>query len=50
MILKLAHENDWSYTRILSELRKLGIKAVSRNTVKNILKANGLDPGPKRGT
>ncbi len=28
---------------------KLGIKAVSRNTVKNILKENGLEPGPKRG-
>ena len=27
----------------------LGIQSVSRNTVKNILKANGLDPGPKRG-
>jgi putative transposase len=49
LILKLARENDWGYTRILGELRKLGIKAVSRNTVKNLLKANGLDPGPKRG-
>ena len=49
LILMLAHENDWGYTRILGELRKLGMKAVSRNTVKNILKANGLDPGPKRG-
>ncbi len=49
MILKLARENDWGYTRILGELRKLGIKAVSRNTVKNILKENGLDPGPQRG-
>ncbi len=49
LILKLARENDWGYTRILGELRKLGIKAISRNTVKNILKANGLDPGPKRG-
>lgn len=49
LILMLARENDWGYTRILGELRKLGIKAVSRNTVKNILKANGLEPGPKRG-
>lgn len=49
LIIKLARENDWGYTRILGELRKLGIKAVSRNTVKNILKENGLDPGPKRG-
>jgi putative transposase len=49
LILKLARENDWGYSRILGELRKLGIEAISRNTVKNILKANGLDPGPKRG-
>ena len=49
LIIKLARENDWGYTRILGELRKLGVKAVSRNTVKNILKENGLDPGPKRG-
>lgn len=49
LIVKLARENDWGYTRILGELRKLGIKAVSRNTVENILKANGLEPGPKRG-
>lgn len=49
LILKLARENDWGYTRILGELRKLGIKAVSRNTVKNILKAHGLEPGPQRG-
>jgi len=38
LIVRLASENDWGYTRILGELRKLGIKAVSRNTVKNILK------------
>lgn len=49
LILKLARENDWGYTRILGELKKLGIASVSRNTVKNILKENGLDPGPKRG-
>ena len=31
LILKLARENDWGYTRILGELRKLGIKSVSRS-------------------
>ena len=46
LIIKLAKENEWGYTRILGELRKLGIKSVSRNTVKAILKENGLDPGP----
>ena len=45
----MARENDWGYTRILGELKKLGIKPPSRNTVKNILKENGLEPGPKRG-
>lgn len=49
LIIMLARENGWGYTRILGELRKLGVQAVSRNTVKNILKENGLDPGPKRG-
>jgi putative transposase len=49
LILLLARENDWGYTRILGELKKLGIESVSRNTVKNILKENGLDSGPKRG-
>ena len=49
LILLLARENGWGYTRILGELRKLGIQKVSRNTVKNILKEHGLDPSPKRG-
>lgn len=49
LILKLARENDWGYTRIMGELKKLGITPPSRNTVKRILKENGLDPGPQRG-
>jgi len=49
LILKLARENDWGYTRIMGELKKLGITPPSRNTIKNILKEHGLDPGPKRG-
>lgn len=49
LILKLAKGNNWGYTRIFGELRKLNIRAVSRNTVKNILKENGFDPGPQRG-
>lgn len=48
LVLKLARENSWGYTRILGELRKLGIK-LSRQTVKVILKENNIDPGPKRG-
>ena len=49
LILKLARETDWGYTRIMGELKKLGIKPPSRTTVKNILKENGFDPGPNRG-
>jgi putative transposase len=49
IILRIAKETGWGYTRILGELKKLGIFSVSRNTVKNLLKANGYDPGPKRG-
>ncbi|MBA4192283.1 MAG: integrase, partial [Planctomycetaceae bacterium] len=33
----------------LGELKKLGVRSVSRTTVVNIFKEAGLDPGPKRG-
>lgn len=49
LVLKLARENAWGYTRILGELRKLGVSKISRTTVLHILRAEGLDPGPKRG-
>jgi putative transposase len=49
LVLKLAKENQWGYTRILGELKKLGVRSISRNTVKRILKDAGFDPGPKRG-
>src|SRR5690606_16923704 len=49
LILIMAKENQWGYTRIMGELKKLGIKPPSRNTVRAILKEHGYDPGPKRG-
>jgi len=49
IIIRLARENGWGYTRILGELKKLGIRRVCRSTVINILKESGLDPGPQRG-
>jgi putative transposase len=49
LILKLGRENDWGYTRIMGELKKMGIKPPSRNTVKKILMSARLDPGPPRG-
>jgi putative transposase len=49
LILRMATENAWRYTRIVGELRKLGIHNVCRSTVANILRENGFEPGPKRG-
>jgi putative transposase len=49
LILLMARENEWGYTRIMGELKQLGITPPSRNTVKRILKSAGLEPGPKRG-
>lgn len=48
LVVQLAQETGWGYTRILGELKKLGV-TVSRSTVVAILKEHGLDPGPKRG-
>ncbi len=49
LVLRLARENAWGYTRILGELKKLGVGNISRSTVIKILKENGFDPGPRRG-
>jgi putative transposase len=49
LVLRLARENPWGYTRILGELKKLGVNKISRSTVIKILKENGLEPGPRRG-
>jgi putative transposase len=49
LVLRLARANAWGYTRILGELKKLGVRKISRTTVIKILKENGLDPGPRRG-
>ena len=48
LVLKLATENPWGYTRILGELRKLGITHISRSTVKAILKEHHIAPAPDR--
>ena len=51
LVIRLARENDWGYTRILGELKKLGI-TTSRSNVINILRAERLDPktDPSKGT
>jgi len=48
IILRIARDTGWGYTRILGELKKLGI-SVSRSTVVNILQEAGLPIGPDRG-
>ncbi|MCK5606179.1 integrase core domain-containing protein [Candidatus Pacearchaeota archaeon] len=49
LIIQMASDNAWGYTRILGELKKLRIKSFSRNTVRNILIEYGFNPAPKRG-
>ena len=49
IIVRFARENlDWGYGRIMGELKKLNVIRLSRNTIKNIMRQNGLDPAPKR--
>lgn len=48
LLLRLAQENGWGFGRILGELKKLGI-TIGKTTVKDILRENGYDLGPKRG-
>jgi len=49
LIIEMAEATGWGYRRILGELKKLGIRNVSRSTIARILIENGFDPGPKRG-
>jgi len=49
LVVMIAKETGWGYTRILGELKKLRVGPVCRQSVKNILIEHGLDPGPKRG-
>lgn len=48
LIIEIAKTTGFGYTRIVGELRKLGIKQVSRQTVRNILKEEGIEPAPDR--
>ena len=48
LVLEMARANSgWGYTRIRDSLRPLGL-TISRNTVKRILKDNGIEPVPQR--
>jgi putative transposase len=48
LVIEIAKTTGFGYTRIIGELRKLGIKKISRQTVRNILKEEGIEPGPNR--
>ncbi len=47
-VIELAKTTGFGYSRILGELRKVGIKNISRQTVRNILKEEGIEPSPNR--
>jgi len=47
LVCQMAHENEWGYARIQGELKKLDIK-ISKSSVANILRRNGLPPSPER--
>ena len=50
LVLKMAEENGgWGYTRIRDALSNLGFE-ICRDTVANILKDNGIEPAPERGS
>ena len=49
IVVRIARETSWGYSRILGELRKLRIRCVSQSTIKNILKEEGIKLSPKRG-
>lgn len=49
-IVQMATENEtWGYTRIRDAMNNLG-HYISRDTVANILKDNGIEPAPERGS
>lgn len=50
LVIEIAKTTGFGYSRILGELRKLGIKKISRQTVRNILKEEGIQPGPDRAS
>ncbi|MBT5018498.1 MAG: transposase, partial [Planctomicrobium sp.] len=50
LVIQIAKATGFGYSRIIGELRKLGIKKISRQTVRNILKEEGIEPGPDRTT
>jgi putative transposase len=50
LILQMARETDWSAERIHGELKKVGLASISESTVRNILRAEGIEPAPQRSS
>jgi putative transposase len=48
LVLQVATVTGFGLTRIVGELRKMGIRKISRQTVRNILKEAGIQPSPDR--
>ena len=48
LVVQMAKTSGWGYSRILGELRKLGIMSISRTTIRSILKEHGIEPAPDR--
>lgn len=48
LVIRLARETPFGYTKILGELWKLGIRGVSRTTIRTILREAGIPPAPDR--
>jgi putative transposase len=49
LVVRIAGETGWGYTRVLGEIRKLTSRKVSRQFVVNVMREHGFEPGPKRG-
>lgn len=48
LVVRMASDNEgWGYTRIVGEMSKVG-HAISRSTVRRILKEQGIGPAPER--
>ena len=44
LVIEIARATVFGCPRILGEIRKLGFKGISRQTVRNILKEEGIEP------
>ena len=50
LVVRIAKETGYGYSKILGELRRLGVTRISRETVRTIVRAEGVEPSPKRST